>query len=163
MTLLLIPRICLSPAAPFAPPINSRVMAGYWRRPDETRKVLSEDGWLATGDIAIIDATGQIEIVDRIKDMILVSGFNVYPNEIEEVVSSDPKVLEAAVVGVPDPVNGERVKVVIVPRTNDLTEQDIITHCRKSLTGYKIPRIIEFRATELPKSNVGKLLRRELK
>jgi long-chain acyl-CoA synthetase len=140
-----------------------QVMAGYWRRPEETVKVLDANGWLATGDIGIIDAAGQIEIVDRIKDMILVSGFNVYPNEIEEVVSSHPKVLEAAAIGVPDPVNGERVKVVVVPRTNGLTKEEIISHCRRSLTGYKIPRIVEFRAAELPKSNVGKLLRRELK
>jgi long-chain acyl-CoA synthetase len=140
-----------------------QVMAGYWQRPEETAKVLNKDGWLATGDIGVMDATGQVEIVDRIKDMILVSGFNVYPAEIEEVISSHPKVLEVAAVGVPDPVNGERVKAVVVPRTNDLTEQEIIAHCRKALTGYKIPRIVEFRREELPKSAVGKLLRRDLK
>jgi long-chain acyl-CoA synthetase len=138
-------------------------MAGYWQRPEETAKVLNKDGWLATGDIGVMDATGLVEIVDRIKDMILVSGFNVYPAEIEEVISSHPKVLEVAAVGVPDPVNGERVKAVVVPRTKDLTEQEIIAHCRKNLTGYKIPRIVEFRREELPKSAVGKLLRRELK
>lgn len=140
-----------------------QVMSGYWQRPEETAKVLNNDGWLATGDIGVMDATGQVEIVDRIKDMILVSGFNVYPAEIEEVISSHPKVLEVAAVGVPDPVNGERVKAVIVPRTNDLTEQEIIAHCRKNLTGYKIPRIVEIRQEALPKSAVGKLLRRELK
>lgn len=139
-----------------------QVMAGYWQRPEETAKVLSKDGWLATGDIGRMDATGEVEIVDRIKDMILVSGFNVYPREIEEVISSHPKVREVAAVGVPDPVNGERVKVVIVPRTSDLTEEEILAHCRSNLTGYKIPRVIEFRAEELPKSAAGKVLRREL-
>jgi long-chain acyl-CoA synthetase len=140
-----------------------QVMAGYWQRPEETAKVLSNDGWLATGDIGRMDATGQVEIVDRIKDMILVSGFNVYPTEIEQVLSSHPKVREVAVIGVSDPVNGERVKAVIVPRASDLTEQEIIAHCRKNLTGYKIPRIVEIRSEELPKSPTGKVLRRELK
>ncbi|MCL2428089.1 MAG: AMP-binding protein, partial [Alphaproteobacteria bacterium] len=139
-----------------------QVMAGYWRRPDETAQVLSTDGWLATGDIGRMDATGEVEIVDRIKDMILVSGFNVYPTEIEQVISSHPKVREVAAIGVPDPVNGERVKAVIVPRTSDLTEAEILAHCRGSLTGYKIPRIVEFRSQELPKSTAGKVLRREL-
>jgi long-chain acyl-CoA synthetase len=110
-----------------------------------------------------MDDTGQVEIVDRIKDMILVSGFNVYPNEIEEVISAHPMVREVAVIGVPDPVAGERVKAVIVPRRSDVTEQEIVAHCRRNLTGYKVPRIVEFRTEELPKAATGKVLRRELK
>lgn len=140
-----------------------QVMAGYWQRPEDTAKVLGADGWLATGDIGRMDDTGQVEIVDRIKDMILVSGFNVYPNEIEAVIAAHPLVREVAVIGVPDPVNGERVKAVVVPRTTDLTEQEIVAYCRRNLTGYKIPRIVEFRSAELPKAATGKVLRRELK
>ncbi len=139
-----------------------QVMKGYWQRPDETAKVLSEDGWLRTGDVGIMDEDGFIRIVDRIKDMILVSGFNVYPNEIEEVVSSHPKVLEVAAVGVPDPHSTEAVKVFIVPKDKSLTKEEVIQHCKNSLTGYKVPRHVEFRE-DLPKSNVGKILRRELR
>ena len=140
-----------------------QVMKGYWQRPDATAEVLDQDGWLATGDIAVMDERGFLKIVDRKKDMILVSGFNVYPNEIEDVVAMHPDVKEVAAIGVPDSVAGERVKVIIVPRNASLTKESVIEHCRKNLTGYKIPRIVEFRSTELPKSPVGKILRRELR
>lgn len=139
-----------------------QVMAGYWQRPEETAKVLTADGWLKTGDMAKMDANGYCYIVDRKKDMILVSGFNVYPNEIEDVIATHPGVLEVAAVGVPDEKSGEAVKVVIVKKDPNLTADDIKNHCRHELTGYKQPRYIEFR-TELPKTNVGKILRRELR
>ncbi|KGM39089.1 long-chain fatty acid--CoA ligase [Aquabacterium sp. NJ1] len=140
-----------------------QVMKGYWQRPDETAKVIDSEGWLATGDIAVMDEKGFLKIVDRKKDMILVSGFNVYPNEIEDVVAMHPDVKECAAVGVPDEVAGERVKIIIVPRNPGLTKEAVIEHCRKNLTGYKIPRIVEFRNEELPKTPVGKILRRELR
>jgi long-chain acyl-CoA synthetase len=140
-----------------------QVMQGYWHRPDETAKVIDGEGWLATGDIAVMDDKGFVKIVDRKKDMILVSGFNVYPNEIEDVIAMHPDVKEVAAVGVPDEAAGERIKVIIVPRNPGLTKESVIEHCRKSLTGYKIPRIVEFRDTELPKTPVGKILRRELR
>ncbi|HEX5312338.1 AMP-binding protein [Aquabacterium sp.] len=140
-----------------------QVMKGYWQRPEETAKVIDSEGWLATGDIAVMDEQGFLKIVDRKKDMILVSGFNVYPNEIEDVVAMHPDVKECAAVGVPDEVAGERVKIIIVPRNPGLTKEAVIEHCRKSLTGYKIPRIVEFRNEELPKTPVGKILRRELR
>jgi long-chain acyl-CoA synthetase len=140
-----------------------QVMKGYWNRPEETAKVIDSEGWLATGDIAVMDEKGFLKIVDRKKDMILVSGFNVYPNEIEDVVAMHPDVKEVAAVGVPDEVAGERVKVIVVPRNPGLTKEAIIEHCRKNLTGYKIPRIVEFRTEELPKTPVGKILRRELR
>ena len=140
-----------------------QVMKGYWQRPEETDKVIDADGWLATGDVAVMDEKGFLKIVDRKKDMILVSGFNVYPNEIEDVIAMHPDVKEVAAIGVPDEVAGERVKVIIVPRNPGLTKESVIEHCRKNLTGYKIPRIVEFRETELPKTNVGKILRRELR
>ncbi len=139
-----------------------QVMAGYWQRPEETAAVLSPDGWLRTGDVAKMDEKGYFYIVDRKKDMILVSGFNVYPNEIEDVVAQLPGVLEVAAVGVPDEKSGEAVKLVIVRKDAALTEQDVRNFCHHELTGYKQPRFIEFR-TELPKSNVGKILRRELR
>ncbi|MBU6492635.1 MAG: AMP-binding protein [Burkholderiales bacterium] len=139
-----------------------QVMKGYWHRPDETAQVLSDDGWLRTGDIAVVDEQGYVRITDRKKDMIIVSGFNVYPNEVEGVVAACPGVLECAVVGVPDERSGEAVKVVVVKKSPELTEQAVIDYCRKNLTGYKIPRIVEFR-TELPKTPVGKVLRRELR
>ncbi len=139
-----------------------QVMAGYWQRPEETAKVLTADGWLKTGDMAKMDTNGYCYIVDRKKDMILVSGFNVYPNEIEDVIATHPGVLEVAAVGVPDEKSGEAVKVVIVKKDPSLTADDIKHHCRHELTGYKQPRYIEFR-TELPKTNVGKILRRELR
>ena len=139
-----------------------QVMAGYWQRPEETAKVVDEDGWLHTGDMAKMDAGGFFTIVDRKKDMILVSGFNVYPNEVEDVVAMMPGVLEVAAVGVPDEKSGEAVKVVIVRRDPALTAEQVKAFCRENLTGYKQPRVVEFR-TELPKSNVGKILRRELR
>ncbi|HEV8108341.1 MAG TPA: long-chain-fatty-acid--CoA ligase [Burkholderiales bacterium] len=139
-----------------------QVMKGYWQRPDETAKVLGEDGFLHTGDIGIMDDKGFIRIVDRKKDMILVSGFNVYPNEIEQVVATLPGVLECAVIGVPDEHSGEVPKVYVVRKDPQLTEQDVLEHCRKELTGYKRPKYVEFRS-ELPKTNVGKILRRALR
>src|SRR5690606_33962188 len=139
-----------------------QVMKGYWNRPDETAKVLSDDGWLRTGDMARMDEQGYVYIVDRKKDMILVSGFNVYPNEIEEVVAMHPGVLEVAALGVPDESSGEVVKVVVVKKDPNLTERDVIEHCRKHLTCYKVPKQVEFR-DELPKTNVGKILRRALR
>jgi len=138
-----------------------QVMRGYWNRPDETAKVFV-DGWLATGDIGIMDARGFIRLIDRKKDMILVSGFNVYPNEIEDVVAMHPGVREVAAIGVPDPVQGERVKVFVVRRDPALTEDALIQFCRQQLTGYKVPRLVEFRDS-LPQSNIGKILRRELR
>jgi len=139
-----------------------QVMAGYWKRPDETAKVIDKDGWLATGDIGVMDERGFVRIVDRKKDMILVSGFNVYPNEVEAVVAMHPGVLECAAIGVPDAKSGEAVKLFVVRKDPALTADGVLTHCREHLTGYKCPRNIEFR-TELPKSNVGKILRRELR
>jgi long-chain acyl-CoA synthetase len=139
-----------------------QVMAGYWQRQDETDKVIDRDGWFATGDIGVMDERGYVRIVDRKKDMILVSGFNVYPNEIEAVVAMHPGVLECAAVGVPDPKSGEAVKLFIVKGDAALTAESVLAFCREHLTGYKVPRDVEFR-TELPKSNVGKILRRELR
>jgi len=139
-----------------------QVMAGYWKRPEETAKIIDRDGWLATGDIGVVDERGYVRIVDRKKDMILVSGFNVYPNEIEAVVAMHPGVLECAAVGVPDEKSGEAVKLFVVKKDPALTAEALLAHCREQLTGYKCPRDVEFR-TELPKSNVGKILRRELR
>ncbi|MFZ1181579.1 MAG: long-chain-fatty-acid--CoA ligase [Herbaspirillum sp.] len=139
-----------------------QVMAAYWNRPDETRKVMTPDGFFKSGDIGIMDKRGYTRIVDRKKDMILVSGFNVYPNEIEEVATAHPSVLECACVGIPDEYAGEAVKLFVVRRDASLTIEDLVVYCRERLTGYKQPKYIEFRA-ELPKSNVGKILRRELR
>lgn len=139
-----------------------QVMDGYWQRPEETAKVIDSEGWLHTGDIAKMDAQGYFYIVDRKKDMILVSGFNVYPNEIEDVIATMPQVLEVAAVGVPDDKSGEAVKVVIVKKDESLTAEQVKAFCKENLTGYKLPRFVEFR-TELPKTNVGKILRRELR
>jgi long-chain acyl-CoA synthetase len=139
-----------------------QVMKGYWQRQDETDEILSGDGWLKTGDVAQMDAEGYVKIVDRKKDMILVSGFNVYPNEVEDVIATHPKVLEVAAIGVPDPKSTEAVKVFVVPRDPSLSQAEVLAHCQKSLTGYKIPKYVEFR-TELPKTNVGKILRRALR
>jgi long-chain acyl-CoA synthetase len=139
-----------------------QVMKGYWQRPDETAKVISGDGFMMTGDIGVMDEKGFVRIVDRKKDMILVSGFNVYPNELEQVVAMHPGVLECAVIGVPDEHSGEVPKVFVVKKDPQLTEQDILEHCKKELTGYKRPKYVEFR-TELPKTNVGKILRRALR
>jgi len=139
-----------------------QVMAGYWNRPDETAKVMTADGYFRTGDIGVMSADGFTKIVDRKKDMILVSGFNVYPNEIEEVIASHPGVLECAVIGVEDTRSGEAVKAFIVKKDQSLTAEDVIKFCTTQLTAYKIPKQIEFRTT-LPKTNVGKILRRELR
>ncbi|MDX1626242.1 MAG: AMP-binding protein [Wenzhouxiangellaceae bacterium] len=139
-----------------------QVMKGYWNRPEETDKVLDSDGWLRTGDMARRDEKGFFYIVDRKKDMILVSGFNVYPNEIEDVVADHPKVLEVGAIGVEDAKSGELVKVVVVRKDDSLTVEELRNHCKKELTGYKVPRYVEF-VDELPKTNVGKILRRELR
>jgi long-chain acyl-CoA synthetase len=139
-----------------------QVMAGYWNMPEETAKVMTADGFLRTGDIARIDERGYVFVVDRKKDMIIVSGFNVYPNEIEDVVMSHPGVLEVGAVGVPDSRSGEAVKIVVVRKDQTLTQADLIAHSRQHLTGYKIPRHVEFRSA-LPRTNVGKILRRELR
>jgi len=139
-----------------------QVMRGYWQRPEETAKVIDADGWLHTGDMAKMDAEGFFYIVDRKKDMILVSGFNVYPNEVEDVIAGLEGVLEVAAIGVPDERSGEAVKVFVVKKDPALTEEKIKAYCRDNLTGYKQPRYIEFR-TELPKTNVGKILRKELR
>jgi long-chain acyl-CoA synthetase len=139
-----------------------QVMAGYWNRPDETAKVMTADGYFRTGDIGVMSADGTTKIVDRKKDMILVSGFNVYPNEIEEVIASHPGVLECAVIGVQDAKSGEAVKAFVVKKDPSLTAEDVIKFCTTQLTGYKVPKQIEFR-TALPKTNVGKILRRELR
>ena len=139
-----------------------QVMQGYWGRPDATAEVLSDDGWLRTGDMATIDEEGYLRIVDRKKDMIIVSGFNVYPNEIEDVVALHPGVLEVGAVGVPDEKSGEVPKIVVVKKDPGLTSEALVEHCREQLTGYKVPRHVEFR-DELPKTNVGKVLRRELR
>jgi long-chain acyl-CoA synthetase len=139
-----------------------QVMAGYWNRPDETAKVMTADGFLRSGDIGLMDERGFVKIVDRKKDMILVSGFNVYPNEVEDVVAKHPGVFEVAAVGVPDAQCGEAVKLFVVKKDEKLTDADIIAFCKDQLTPYKRPRLVEFRK-ELPKSNVGKILRRELR
>jgi long-chain acyl-CoA synthetase len=139
-----------------------QVMAGYWQRPDETAKVMTADGFFRSGDIGTVDERGYFKIVDRKKDMILVSGFNVYPNEVEDVLTQMPGVLECAAVGVPDAKAGEAVKVVIVKKDPNLTEADVRVFCEANLTGYKRPKIVEFR-TDLPKTPVGKILRRELR
>ena len=139
-----------------------QVMAGYWQRPDETAKVMTADGFFRTGDIATVDANGHFKIVDRKKDMILVSGFNVYPNEVEDVVTQMPGVLECAAVGIPDAKAGEAVKLVIVRSNPAITEADVKAYCETNMTGYKRPKVVEFR-TDLPKTPVGKILRRELR
>ncbi|WP_144112240.1 long-chain fatty acid--CoA ligase [Paraburkholderia sp. BCC1886] len=139
-----------------------QVMAGYWNRPDETAKVMTPDGFFKSGDVGVMNERGYVKIVDRKKDMILVSGFNVYPNEIEDVVAKLPGVFEVAAVGVPDQNSGEAVKLFVVKKDPALTDADVFAYCKLQLTGYKCPKTIEFR-TELPKSNVGKILRRELR
>jgi len=139
-----------------------QVMAGYWQRPDETAKVMTDDGFFKSGDIGVMYDNGYTKIVDRKKDMILVSGFNVFPNEIESVVQMHEKVLECAAVGVPDEKSGEAVKLFVVKKSPDLTEQELRAYCKEQLTGYKRPSYIEFR-DDLPKTNVGKILRRELR
>ena len=139
-----------------------QVMSGYWQRADETSKVMTPDGFFKSGDIGVMDTLGYVKIVDRKKDMILISGFNVYPTEIEQVVSLHPGVLECAAVGLPDPKTGESVKLFVVKKDATLSEEDLMAYCRENFTAYKRPKAIEFR-DELPKSNVGKILRRELR
>jgi long-chain acyl-CoA synthetase len=139
-----------------------QVMKGYWRRPDETSQAFTPDGWLRTGDIGVMDERGYLRVTDRKKDMILMSGFNVYPTEVEEVIAAMPGVLECAVVGVPDRISGELVKAFIVPKQPGLTPEGVIAHCRQHLTNYKVPKLVEFRS-ELPKNPIGKVLRRELR
>src|SRR5215813_7278361 len=139
-----------------------QVMAGYWNRPEETAKVMTPDGYFRTGDIGVMDESGYTRIVDRKKDMILVSGFNVYPNEVEEVIAAHPGVLECAVIGVEDSKSGEAVKAFIVKKDPNLTAEEVIKYCTTQMTGYKVPKQIEFRK-DLPKTNVGKILRRELR
>ena len=136
-------------------------MLGYWQRPEATADALTAEGWFKTGDIAVRKSDGYFKIVDRKKDMVLVSGFNVYPNEVEDVASQHPSVIEAAVIGVPCEETGEAVKLFVVT-SEKVSKEEIIQHCRKSLTGYKVPKYVEF-IDELPKSNVGKILRRELR
>ena len=138
-----------------------QVMKGYWNRPQDTAKTIDEDGWLKTGDIAVMQEDGYLKIVDRKKDMIVVSGFNVYPNEIEDVLVSHPKVVECAVVGVPSEKTGEAAKAFIVTNA-EVTDEELVAFCREHLTAYKVPRLFE-RRDELPKTNVGKVLRRELR
>jgi len=140
-----------------------QVMRGYWNMPEETSKVLDADGWFRTGDMAEIDESGFVRITDRKKDMVVVSGFNVYPNEVEDVVAMHPGVLECAVIGIPDEHSGEAVKLIVVRKDPEVTEKQLIEHCRKHLTNYKIPKKVEFRTEPLPKTNVGKVLRRMLR
>jgi len=140
-----------------------QVMHGYWNRPEETAKVFTASGWLRTGDMGVMDERGGIRVTDRKKDMIVVSGFKVFPNEIEDVLAMHPGVLEAGAIGVPDERSGEVVKIVVVRKDPALTESALLAHCKQHLTGYKIPRIVEFRTESLPKSNIGKVLRRELR
>ena len=140
-----------------------QIMKGYWNRPDETAKMFTDNGWMRTGDMGVMDEHGSIRITDRKKDMIVVSGFKVFHNEIEDVLTMHPGVLEAGVIGVPDERSGEAVKAIVVRNDASLTEAELLAHCKQHLTGYKMPRIVEFRAGPLPKSNIGKILRRELR
>jgi len=140
-----------------------QVMKGYWNRPEETAQAFTDDGWLRTGDMGVMDERGSFRITDRKKDMIVVSGFKVFPNEVEDVVAMHPGVLEVGAIGVPDERSGEAVKVVVVRKDPALTEAELLAHCRQHLTAYKLPRIIEFRSEPLPKSNIGKILRRMLR
>jgi long-chain acyl-CoA synthetase len=140
-----------------------QVMKGYWNQPEESAKVFTPNGWLRTGDMGLMDERGGIRITDRKKDMIIVSGFKVFPNEIEDVLTLHPDVLEAAAIGVKDERSGEAVKVVVVAANPGLTEAEVLAHCKRHLTGYKMPRVVEFRTEPLPKSNIGKILRRELR
>ena len=139
-----------------------QVMAGYWNKPDDTKHVMTSDGFFKSGDIGVMNEQGYTKIVDRKKDMIVVSGFKVFPNELEEVISKMPGVLECAAIGVPNDESGEAVKIFIVKSNPNITEEDVAEYCKKEFTNYKRPRFIEFRA-DLPKTNVGKILRRELR
>ena len=140
-----------------------QIMRGYWNRPEDTRDAFTADGWLRTGDMGVMDEAGNVRITDRKKDMIIVSGFKVFPNELEDVVTMHPGVLEAAAIGVPDERSGESVKLIVVRKDPTLTEREVLALCKQHLTGYKIPRIVEFRSEPLPKTNIGKVLRRELR
>ena len=140
-----------------------QVMRGYWQRPDETAKVFTRDGWFRTGDMGFMDEQGRFKITDRKKDMIIVSGFKVFPNEVEDVVMLHPGVMEVAAIGEPDERTGEAVKIVVVKKDPELAEAALLEHCRKNLTAYKMPKIVEFRTEPLPKTNIGKILRRELR
>ena len=139
-----------------------QVMAGYWNKPEETKQVFTDDGFFKSGDIGVMDENGYVKIVDRKKDMIIVSGFKVFPNELEEVISMMPGVLECAAIGVPNKDTGEAVKVFVVRKDPNLTEEDVEAYCRREFTNYKRPKFIVFK-DELPKTNVGKILRRELR
>jgi long-chain acyl-CoA synthetase len=138
-------------------------MKGYWNQPEESAKLFTADGWLRTGDMGVMDERGSVRITDRKKDMIIVSGFKVFPNEIEDVLTLHPDVLEAAAIGIKNERSGEAVKVVVVAANQALTEADVLAHCKRHLTGYKMPRVVEFRTEPLPKTNIGKILRRELR
>jgi long-chain acyl-CoA synthetase len=140
-----------------------QVMKGYWNRPDETAKVFTPDGWFRTGDMGFMDENGSFKITDRKKDMIIVSGFKVFPNEVEDVVMLHPGVLEVAAIGAPDERSGEVVKIVVVKKDPALTAEELLEHCKRHLTGYKVPKFVEFRTEPLPKTNIGKILRRELR
>jgi long-chain acyl-CoA synthetase len=140
-----------------------QVMPRYWNRPDETAEAFTAEGWFRTGDLGYVDERGYFRITDRKKDMIVVSGFKVFPNQIEDVVASHPGVAEVAAIGARDEKSGEVVKIVVVKKDQALTERDLLEHCRRHLTGYKVPRIVEFRSEPLPKSNIGKILRRKLR
>jgi long-chain acyl-CoA synthetase len=140
-----------------------QVMKGYWNRPEESARVFTSEGWLRTGDMGVMDDRGNIRITDRKKDVIVVSGFKVFPNEIEDVLTMHPGVLEAAAIGVRDERSGEAVKAVVLRKDPSLTDAELLAHCKEHLTGYKVPRVIEFRTEPLPKSNIGKILRRELR
>jgi long-chain acyl-CoA synthetase len=139
-----------------------QVMQGYWQRPEATADVLDDEGWFSTGDVAVIQPDGYIKIVDRIKDMIIVSGFNVYPNELEDVCAKHPGVLECAAVGVPSEATGEAIRLYVVTADDALSEDDVMAYMREQVTGYKVPKSIVFK-DDLPKTNVGKILRRELR
>jgi long-chain acyl-CoA synthetase len=140
-----------------------QVMKGYWHKPEETAKVFTREGWFRTGDMGFMNELGQFKITDRKKDMIIVSGFKVFPNEVEDVVMMNPKVMEVAAIGVPDEKSGESVKIVVVKKDESLTDRELLEHCRQHLTNYKVPRMVEFRTEPLPKTNIGKILRRELR
>jgi len=140
-----------------------QVMKGYWNKPEETAKVFTRDGWFRTGDMGFMNELGQLKITDRKKDMIIVSGFKVFPNEVEDVVMMNPKVMEVAAIGVPDEKSGEAVKIVVVKKDESLTDRELLDHCRQHLTNYKVPRMVEFRTEPLPKTPIGKILRRELR
>ena len=140
-----------------------QVMPGYWNRPDETEQAFTQDGWFRTGDMGVVDERGYFRITDRKKDMIIVSGFKVFPNQIEDVVALHPGVAEVGAIGARDDKSGEVVKIVVVKADQMLTEQALLEHCRQHLTGYKIPKIVEFRSEPLPKTNLGKILRRQLR